>query len=228
MLKKTKGIVFSYIKYRDTSIITRIFTRELGLKAYIVNGIRSTKSKPKMALYQPLTLLDLVVYDKTGSSLHHVSEAKLDYAFRLVPFDYYRSGIALFMAEILGKCIFEDYQNEDLFDFLYQSIQALDREEVSLGTYPVSFLIQMTKYLGFAPEDGENFYEQLPLNQANALHGTKAAHLDQLIREREISIEPISKPIRKALLEDLLLFYQIHLDNFSEIKSLQVLRSMVE
>jgi DNA repair protein RecO (recombination protein O) len=228
MLKKTKGIVISYIKYRDTSIIVRIFTRDLGLKAYIVNGVRSSKSKPKMALYQPLTLLDLVVYDRDSTSLHHISEAKLEYAFLRIPFDFYRSGIALFTGEILGKCILEDYQNEDLFDFLFQAIQFLDSEPVSLGTYPISFLIQMTKYLGFDPEDAGNFYEQLPVDRANSNHRLKETHLNQLIRERFISTEPILKPIRRQLLEDVLLFYQIHLDNFTEIKSLQVLRSLVD
>lgn len=228
MLKKTKGIVINYIKYRDTSIITRIFTRDLGLKGYIVNGIRSSKSKSKMALYQPLTLLDLVVYDRDGSTLHHISEAKLDYAFQRVPFDFHRSGIALFMGEILGKCIFENYQNEYLFDFLFQAVQLLDKEQVSLGTYPISFLIQMTKYLGFDPENSGNFYDQLPVDRGSSTHRAKEAHLDRLIRERFISTEPISKPIRKELLDDTLLFYQLHVDNFTEIKSLQVLRSLVE
>ena len=228
MLKKTKGIVISYIKYRDTSIITRIFTRDLGLKTYIVNGIRSSKSKPKMALYQPLTLLELVVYDRDNSALNHISEAKLDYAFQRVPFDFHRSGIALFTGEILGKCLFEDYQNEDLFDFLFQAVQLLDREIVSLGTYPISFLIQMTKYLGFDPEDAGNFYNQLPVARGSLTHRAKETHLDRLIRDRFISTDPISKTIRKELLDDLLLFYQLHLDNFTEIKSLQVLRSLVE
>lgn len=228
MLKKTKGIVISYIKYRDTSIITRIFTRDLGLKSYVVNGIRSSKSKPKMALYQPLTLLELVVYDRDNSSLNHISEAKLDYAFQRIPFDFHRSGIALFMGEVLGKCIYDDYQNEELFDFLFQAVELLDKEQVSLGTYPISFLIQMTRYLGFEPEDAGNFYEQMPVNRGSMPHQAKESHLDRLIRERFISTELIPKHIRKALLEDVLLFYQLHLENFTEIKSLAVLRSLVE
>ena len=45
MLEKTEGIVLNYLKYRDTSIIVRIYTRKYGLQSYIVNGIRSQKSK---------------------------------------------------------------------------------------------------------------------------------------------------------------------------------------
>src|SRR5690554_6749862 len=149
MLRKTQGIVISYIKYRETSIIVRIFTRELGLKTYIVNGIRSSKSKTKIALYQPLTLLDLVVYDREKVSLNRISEARLNYPFQRIPFDFYRSGVALFMGEVLGKAIFENYQNENLFDFLQRSVVHLDQDQVRLGIYPISFLLQLSLFLGF-------------------------------------------------------------------------------
>ena len=69
MLQKTQGIVLSYIKYKDSSIIVRIFTRELGLKGYVVNGARSGGKASKIALFQPLTLLDLVVYEKEARGL---------------------------------------------------------------------------------------------------------------------------------------------------------------
>ena len=84
MLKKTAGIVLSHIKYKDTSIIVRIFTRDLGLKAYLVNGVRSLGKGSKIALYQPLTLLDLVVYDKENTGLQRISEAKINTPQRLV------------------------------------------------------------------------------------------------------------------------------------------------
>lgn len=103
MLKKTQGIVIHYIKYRESSIIVKIFTRDLGLKSYIVNGVRSAKSKSKMALYQPLSLLDLVVYDKENASLNRISEVKLNYPFQRIPFDFHRSGVAMFVGEVLSK-----------------------------------------------------------------------------------------------------------------------------
>ena len=62
MLHKTKGIVISFVKYRETSIIVKIYTEAFGIQTYIENGVRSAKGKNKIALFQPLTLLDLVVY----------------------------------------------------------------------------------------------------------------------------------------------------------------------
>src|SRR5690606_11414490 len=167
MLKKTNGIVINYIKYRETSIIVKIFTRELGLKSYLVNSIRREKSKAKIAFYQPLNLLDLVVYDREGNSLNRISETKLYYAFQRIPFDFYRSGVALFVGEVLGKAIYENYHNEDLFDFVQESVIYLDRETTNLSIYPLSFLLQLTVFLGFAPASAQEFFEQLQQGMGN-------------------------------------------------------------
>ena len=41
----------------------KIFTDSFGLQSYIINGIRNSKTK-NIALYQPLNILDMVVYYK--------------------------------------------------------------------------------------------------------------------------------------------------------------------
>ncbi len=67
MLIKTRGIVLSYLKYRETSIIARIYTERLGVQSYVVNGVRKAKPPGRIALFQPFTLLELVAYVARGS-----------------------------------------------------------------------------------------------------------------------------------------------------------------
>ncbi|WP_209332646.1 DNA repair protein RecO [Lunatimonas salinarum] len=227
MLKKTKGIVIGYLKYRDSSIIVQVFTREIGLKSYIVNSVRSTKAKSKMALYQPLTLLDLVVYDKEYRNIHRISEARLDHTFVLLPFDFRRTGIALFMVETLNKCITEHYQNNALFDFLHKLIRELDSEQANLGIFPLAYLVQLTSYLGFEPENAQQFYEQLPINRAGSNHHTKSELLTMLITQGLNGNKTFPSSLKREMMDDLLVFYQIHLENFGEVKSLPVLRSLM-
>ena len=69
MLHKTKGIVFRYVPYGETSIIVNIFTELFGLQGYIVNSVRAKSGKNKIAVYQPLTLLDMVVYHKENAGI---------------------------------------------------------------------------------------------------------------------------------------------------------------
>ncbi|SHN25435.1 DNA replication and repair protein RecO [Cyclobacterium lianum] len=228
MLKKTSGIVISYTKFRETSIIARIFTRNLGLKSYLVNGVRSHKSKTKMAHFQTLTLLDLVVYEKENANINRISEVKLSRAFHRIPFDFYRSGIGMFMGEFLGKIIFDNYQNEQLFDHLFEEIVALDSEAFQPTVYLLLFLMKTSRFLGFEPADAADFYLQLPLDQSGKAYEDKRMNLDRLMVTTEALPMAMPRKMRSALIDDWLLFYKIHMENFGEIRSLAVLRAMTQ
>jgi DNA repair protein RecO (recombination protein O) len=228
MLTKTQGIVISYLRYRETSIIVKIFTRELGMKAYIVNGVRSSKAKSKMGFYQPLTLLDMVVYDKENVSLNRISEIKLFKAFQRIPFDFLRSGIAMFVAEVLAKSIYEGYQNEALFDYLMDVISLLDEEKAVLSHFPIAFLWETSRYLGFAPDEADEFFEELKENLTKQIDwDPEIKYLNQLIRDSFDFNEKVPALVRKNLLDHMLIFYSKHLEQQSEWKSVKVLRQMM-
>jgi len=78
MYISTRGIVFWQTKYSDTSLVVRIMTEESGLGSYIIKGARGPKSKIRASLFQPLTILDLVVSNKEKSDLHHIREARVN------------------------------------------------------------------------------------------------------------------------------------------------------
>jgi DNA repair protein RecO (recombination protein O) len=227
MLKKTSGIALNYIRYKETSIIVKIFTRELGLKSYLINGVRSQGKGSKMALYQPLTLLDLVVYDKENAGLQRISEAKLQHASTLIPFDFARTGIALFMAEIIGRSIYDTYQNEGLFDFLRESILILDEGKAPLGHFPLVFLMEKAKYLGFAPEEASGFLTEAPHQpfQADEL-GSVVQYLEELAAMNYHCTTRIPATLRRKLLDHLISFYSEHQENSNPLKTLAILRQI--
>lgn len=228
MIKKTCGIVLSSLKYKETSIIVKIFTRELGLKSYLVNGVRSQGKGSKMALYQPLTLVDLVVYDKENSGLQRISESKIKLPFQRIPFDFQRTAIALFMTEVIGRSLYENYQNEFLFDFLEESVAVLDQKEVQLSLFPIVFLLEKAKFLGFGPEEASLFLTESK-NQpfSNPEYKELEGYLTQLLEEGYFSQAKINGSLRRKLLDFLLDFFSEHLDNSSPLKSLNVLRQLI-
>jgi DNA repair protein RecO (recombination protein O) len=229
MILKTSGIVLSSIRYGDTSIIVKIFTRELGLKSYLVNGVRTMGKGSKIALYQPLTLLDLVVYEKENAGLQRISEAKLRRAHRRIPFDFSRTSIALFMTEVIGRSIYENYQNEGLFDFYFDSVEILDQEATKLSIFPLVFLIEQAKFLGFSPEDADGFIMESKTQPFGPEELESAIDtLQTLLRERYQSQVKVSVHLRRKLLDHLLDFYVEHLDNPSLFKSLTVIRQLME
>jgi len=228
MLKKTRGIVLNYLKYQDTSIIVRIFTRELGLKAYLVNGVRTQGKGSKIALYQPLTLLDLVVYDKENAGLQRISEGKILHPHRLIPFDFARTSIALFMTEVISRSIYDGYQNEWLFDFIEESILVLDQKESSLGHFPLVFLLEKAKYLGFAPETADGFLiESVHHPFSGEEIGLILRYLEDLLATRFETEFKIPVSLRRKLLDYLLDFHSEHMDQPSPIKSLPIIRQLM-
>lgn len=229
MIRKTSGIVLSSIRYKDSSIIVKIFTRELGLKSYLINGVRSMGKGSKMALYQPLTLLDLVVYDKENAGLHRISEAKLQRAHQRIPFDFPRTSIALFMTEVINRSIYENYQNESLFDFLSESVVTLDQAETQLSHFPLVFLIEKAKFLGFSPEDAEGFVIESKNQPFSGLELPKTLeYLNALLEEKYHCSVKIPVILRRKLLDHLLNFYSEQLDNPNPFKSLAVIRQLME
>ncbi len=61
MTLSTPGQVLHVTPYGDSSVIVKVFTRQLGLRSYIIKGVRSRNARVKQNLLQPLTSLDMVV-----------------------------------------------------------------------------------------------------------------------------------------------------------------------
>ncbi len=228
MLKKTRGIVLSHIKYKDTSIIVRIFTRDLGLKAYLVIGVSSLGKGSKIALYQPLTLLDLVVYDKENTGLQRISEAKINSPQRLIPFDMARTSLALFATEVIGRSILEGYQNEELFDFLCESISTLDDSVTGLAHFPLVFLLENAKHLGFAPEEAEGFLAESMHHPFNSEEiNLVVPYLKELLVKRYHPSTTLALSLRRKLLDHLVAFHGQHLAQPNPLKSLSIIRQLI-
>src|SRR5689334_1330858 len=98
-LHKTKGIVIRVVKYGDTSLIVTIYTELFGVQSYLVNGVRtSTKKGPgKANLFQPASILDLVVYHNELKNLNRIKEFKWSFIYQHLFFDVIKNSVALFM-----------------------------------------------------------------------------------------------------------------------------------
>lgn len=227
MLHHTEGIVLGSLKYKESSLIVKIFTNAFGMQSYVVNGVRSSKSQGKTALYQPLTLLDMVVYHKPQRDLHRISEAKLKYAYQQIPFDPLKRAIALFLTEVFGKVLREESENTGLFYFLKNGFIQLDGQTGHISNFHLQVLLQATLLLGFGPADGSDLLHQL---QESGVHFSVLPNeheaLDRLMAEPLGATIPVKYTFKKDLLEHILKFYQIHTDTLREIKSLEILKNI--
>ena len=227
MQEKTRGIVINYIRLRETSIVVNIYTEAFGIRAYIENGIRSAKSKNKIALFQPLTLLDLVVFERENKGLKRISEVKCSQPYQSLPYDISKSSISLFLAEVLKKCLKEEEANPPLFNFLMYSFSYLDSPHVEYGNFHLIFLIKLSAYLGFSPETSEQVLLEFQSLNLRPFSTELISQFNQLLKLNYEDNFRINRAQRADLLDIILSFYKIHIDGFGDIKSHTVLKEVL-
>lgn len=227
MLNKTKGIVIQYMKYRESSLLVTIYTAEFGISSYVENGVRSAKAKHKIALFQPLTLLDLEVYHKPGKGLHRISEAKCYYPYRKIPFDIASSSIALFLTEVLSKVLREEEANPVLFSFLEESFQILDRGQGHLENFHLQFLWRLSEFLGFHAGQVVAFLNQLREAGVPGISELDVTIIQELFDADYGDGVGVNRIQRAAILRALIYYYGLHMESFGELRSLQVLQDVL-
>jgi DNA repair protein RecO (recombination protein O) len=220
MIQKTRGIVFRFTKYGETSIIVNIFTEVFGLQSYIVNGVRSKTAKNKIALYQPLTLLELVVYHRPNANLERIKEIQCFHPFQSLTSDIKKSTIAIFINELLNKTVKEESHVQDLFEFLTESLIAIDSLMVNVEDAHLIFMIKLSRYLGFGPQFANEIIG------GNLMDEGAEIGLAKLITADYGAQILLSNAQRKNILELMIRFYADHVENFGEMKSLHVLREL--
>lgn len=239
MYHKTRGIVLHTIKYSETSVIAKIYTEKLGLQSYMVKGARAAKSKSKAAMLQPLTLLEMEVSHRENKGLQYIKEFHRAYIYQSIPFDTLKSTIAFFLLEVISKTIHGHEPQEDLFEFLYDSLGALDQAEKVNPNFHLIFLLQFSRYLGFAPHDNyseENCFFEMSegvfiaqQSMQNVMNKRESTLLSDLLALNlfEPAALAITRAERKQMMRNLLKYYQFHLENFS-LKSPEILEEILD
>jgi DNA repair protein RecO (recombination protein O) len=221
MLHKTRGIVFRFVKYGETSIIVSVFTELFGLQSYIVNGIRSKSAKNRIALFQPLTLLDLVVYHREHANINRISEVKCLYPYQTIPTNINKATIAMFIAEILNKTIKEESHAQELSDFLIRSLISFDQIERKTANFHLVFLLRLARLLGFGAQH---------VNDVLGTRTTSAENeviISQLLSAEYFDQIEMKNNSRREILDLIIKFFADHIENLGEIKSIQVLREVL-
>ncbi len=233
MLYSTKAIVLSKIKYRDHDLIVKCYTKEKGVTSYLLKGILKSKKGPsKIAYFQLLSQLHLETNHKNSRSLQYVKEIKSSYLYSSLHTNILKSTIALFLAEVLSYALQEEEQNILLYDYIETSLQWLDTNETQ-ANFHLLFLLKLTKYLGFYPDDSQVNAPYFNLLDGEFQHDIKGKHsifgenltlLKTLLGTTFDTLNSIkiTGKQRQAFLTLILTYFELHLGSFKKPKSIQV------
>ena len=210
MISATRAIVLNHLRYGDNSLIVNLYTESMGRQAVFVKGTFSKKSAMRLALFQPLHLVETDLYHRANRQMQRVSNIHICYPFQSIPFNPVKNSIALFIAEVLHKTLKEEESNPELFCFLFHTIQALDLNDCGTANFHLVFLVHYSRHLGFYLKYDHLFPQLFEMSFEN---------LDSL---------QINHHQRNTLTECLLEYYSIHVANFGKLKSFSVLRNIFQ
>lgn len=239
MLHKTRGIVFHTTNFSETSIIAKVYTELFGVQSYIVNGVRKKNAKHRSSIFQPLSLVEMIVYHKERGGIQRIAEIRNSPQFKNIPFDPVKTSIVLFLNEVLYRAVKEEEENPGLFEYLFSGLQFLDVQTETSGNFHLSFLLRLTRFLGFFPNG--NYSDEAPffnLQDGNfeRLTPDHPFFLDKGLSQKFGEVIAASGNLsdavalqaaeRRELIERLLEYYRLHIDGFGEVKSHKVLEQI--
>lgn len=238
---QSTGIIFRRIKYSETSLIVDIFTREKGIRSFIFSGVRKAKAKVSAAMIDHMNIVNIIAYDKDNDKLARVKEIHLEHPYKNITTDVIKSSLGIFLLEMTRDCIIEKEPNEELFDFITEWYKYLDKCEHQLSCFHLMYLLGLSRFLGFEPM---NDFEEESRTQFNLMDGNfvhisntskylvpvdRSIFIRQLLEAdmQQLEYIRIPKDIRDALLQDIIKFYRLHVENFREPKSLAVIQAVL-
>lgn len=241
MSDKTQGIVLQSLRYGDTSLIVKVFTRESGLKSYMVKGAFNRNAQNRVALFQNLHLINYIeAGNPKKATMGYLKDVQLKHVFHSLPFVMYKSSIVMYISELLSKTLTEQEKNEPLYDFIEQSLLWLDLVETNYANFPLYFTLELTRHLGFYPKSN---YEQgfcFDMMEGLFVHDypvhpyyldNASANILSLFLNASIDAAcqlPLNVGQRREILDGIITFMRLHAPVMKGFKSHEVLKTVLE
>ena len=249
MLVKTEAIVLHSLKYGETRLIVDLFTREVGRLSCIVPLPKTPKSRLKKQYFQPMTLLEVEVDLRQRLQLQKLKDARLLSPYASIPFSPEKLALSLFIAEFLYHALRSEQRDEPLFAYVSGAMQWLDMAEDGYANFHLTFLMRMSRFLGFYPnlEERESRGDERESTMPDILFDlregrfctTAPLHRDFLQPEEAGMIQllmrmdfptmhlfRLSHQERNRIVDVLVQYYRLHIPQFPELRSLSVLQEL--
>ncbi len=242
MIHQTKGIVLRTIKYGETSIVVNIFTELFGIQSYLVNGVRSSGKTLKANFFQPTSILEMEVYYNELKNLQRIKEFKWSYLYKNILSDVTKNSVALYMVELLQKCLKQPENNVDLFQFAEDAFMQLDMADNTVtANFPLYFCLHLCHFFGLKLADDysesnsildlqEGRFIKLVPHHPHFLGEDHSYYISQLLKVQhpdELIEIKLNKSIRKDMLFALQNFYGLHIHDFGIMKTLPILHEVL-
>ena len=232
------AISIGFVKYGDSSLISTCYTLEYGTQSYMLKGILSKgKKKVSKSLFEPLNLLELQASKNPENRLGYVKEVKLHSPYSTIPYDISKKALVFFLSEVLLQ-IFREEQgpNPKLYLFIKKKLIWLDTQS-HLGIFHIKMMLELSKFIGFYPNISNSKAPYFDLGSGCMSYVKPNDHfIEEPIKSYWIiilgtafdelrDIKP-SKTQKAELLDKVVLYFVLHLQQFKPPKSTKILNEI--
>ncbi|NLV53255.1 MAG: DNA repair protein RecO [Bacteroidales bacterium] len=236
-----RGIVLRTVKYGDSSLIVDLFTLQHGRLSFMASTMRAKRSVRSVSFWFPLSMIEFTADLRPASRLPCPSDVRSYHNYTDLPFSPVKSTLALFLSEFLCAALREEKENQTLYYYIESSLLWLDMVEspASMANFHLTFLMHLSRFLGIYPNldapapyfdlQSATYCDQRPLH-AHYLFGQEALRLPTLFRMDypTMRLFRFSRSERRRILQVLNEYYRLHMPDFPELKSIEVLQEMFD
>ena len=240
MLTSTDAIVLHSVKYGDGALIVEMLTEEYGRLPFIVRVSKTSKGRLKRQLFQPLSVLRLSFDYRQRANLQHLRDVQVALTFSSIAVDPLKSSVALFLAEFLYHATRGEQRNTSLYNYIVKSLEWFDGANQSLANFHLVLMMRLTRFIGFFPnvEDeaqgdyfdlrNGSFCNSAPLHP-DFLPPAEAERIHTLMRLNYATMHlfRMNRQDRQRIADVILRYYGIHVPQFPELRSFEVLKEVM-
>lgn len=209
---KTDAFVLKSFKFRDTSKIVTLFTKELGKLSAIIKGVRKFNSG-KCGVLETMNYINAVIYFKENRDLQFISSAEYKTSYPEIIKDLDRIKTTYRILDIVNKTIPENEKHYELFDLMKSCLETLNNSIYNCMLTYIFFQKELLIHLGIRPynfEDSneiETFLRNIELNQQKLLKDF--LYLSDLKETKGIEIDPLDA-LKIADVLDRYILFNLH------------------
>lgn len=148
MYTKTEGIVIKEFRFRDTSKILTIFTKNHGKINSMARGAYRPKSR-LIANTQPFSYNDYYFYK--GRNFYYINQADIIDSFYSIRENINRMMYGSYMLELIDLSLLEEEENEKLFLLLAKGLKILSELDRNYNKFILSYELKYISFLGYKP-----------------------------------------------------------------------------
>lgn len=222
-----EGIFLHRTAFSSSSLIVTYYTKQFGLRKFVFKG-----GKKKAHQLFPLSISELTYYGRPESDLLQLTscDASVHTDFQFEPI---KSTIAFFIAEAIRKSVHEFDVDQNMFNFLRQTIIDMDRRETDIGLIPIVFLVDFAEMLGMQPliEGNARFFD---LDEGTISDGAHPGHRSSSGDHIQVIVDAIqgkdlkaSKTVRENALQTLMEYYMIHVPRLKQFETFTIVKEIL-